>query len=118
MMHAAVCLLRARLQQVVKLSITPDELLNRKHDLSSCTRSRSLRQRQNWPGTLQRCSAHHDNVTIQRSLPRGPQLVPGCLGEQAPPPVERFVINRWGRDFTFLRSKSQEMDREEQRDGF
>jgi hypothetical protein len=68
MMHAAVCLLRARFQQVVKLSITPDEPLNRKHDLFSCTRSCSLRQCQNWPGTLQRCGAHHDNVTIQQSL--------------------------------------------------
>src|SRR6266513_399054 len=46
-MDACVRLLRTRFEQIVELFLAPEQLLNRKHDLFSRTRPRSLLQRQN-----------------------------------------------------------------------
>src|SRR6266496_5466189 len=47
MMDACVRLLRTGFEQIVKLSLAPEQLLNRKHDVFSGTRPHSLLQCQN-----------------------------------------------------------------------
>src|SRR5919197_3121303 len=65
-MHACVCLLGTGFEQIVKLFVAPNQLLNRKHDLFSRTRPRSLLQCQN----CARAVPHQDNkYPLRKSLP-------------------------------------------------
>src|SRR5882724_567147 len=61
-MHARVRLLRTGFQQIVELFVAPDQFLNRKHDLFSRTRPRSLLQRQN----CVRAVPHQSSATAAR----------------------------------------------------